>query len=56
MKNLTIIALIVIVTGCTDAQIASTNLSKASDMFEVDRRIVFYNVITGNYVLTVEGK
>ncbi|CAB5221372.1 hypothetical protein UFOVP247_149 [uncultured Caudovirales phage] len=42
--------------GCTsDADIASHNLSKAADMFEVNRRIVFYNGITGEYMLTIEG-
>lgn len=35
-----------ILAGCTDAEIASQNLSKAADMFEIDRRIVFYNGIT----------
>jgi hypothetical protein len=45
------------VTGCSrDAQVASRNLSKASDMFQVDRRIVFYNGITSEYMLTIEGK
>lgn len=45
------------VTGCErDAQVASRNLSKAADMFELQRRIVFYNGITGEYMLTVEGK
>ena len=43
------------VAGCTDADIASSNLSKAADMFEIQRRIVFYNGITGEYMLTVEG-
>ena len=42
--------------GCDDAEIASYNLSKASDNFEIDRRIVFYNGITGDYMLTVEGR
>ncbi len=44
-----------ILSGCTDADIASNNLSKAADMFEVTRRVVFYNGITGEYMLTVEG-
>lgn len=44
-----------ILAGCTDADIASQNLSKAADMFEVNRRVVFYNGITGGYMLTVEG-
>jgi len=38
-----------------DADIASRNLSNAADMFEISRRIVFYNGITGNYILVVEG-
>lgn len=44
------------ISGCqSDANIASHNLSKAADMFEVNRRVVFYNGITGEYMLTVEG-
>jgi hypothetical protein len=39
-----------------DAQVASHNLSKAADMFEIDRRIVFYNGITDSYMLTIEGR
>jgi hypothetical protein len=42
--------------GCTDASIASSNLSRAADMFQLDRRIVFYNGITSEYILTIEGK
>lgn len=42
--------------GCTDADVASSNLSKAADMFEIDRRVVFYNGITGGYMLTIEGR
>lgn len=41
--------------GCNDADVASRNLSKAADMFEVTRRIVFYNGITGDYMLTIQG-
>ena len=41
--------------ACTDADIASQNLSKAADMFEINRRIIFYNGITGEYMLTIEG-
>ena len=42
--------------GCSDAEVASRNLSKAADMFEVERRIVFYNGINGEYILSVEGR
>ena len=46
-----------IFTGCqSDADVASYNLSKAADYFEIDRRIVFYNGITGEYMLNIEGK
>ena len=43
--------------GCSrDAQVASRNLSYAADNFQLDRRIVFYNGVTGDYALTIEGK
>ena len=41
--------------GCSDADIASQNLSTAADNFEINRRIVFYNGITDNYILVVQG-
>jgi hypothetical protein len=46
---------VVFLAACSDADIASKNLTKAADNFEVNRRIVFYNGITGEYILTVEG-
>lgn len=42
--------------GCSAADVASRNLSTAADNFEIDRRIVFYNGITGAYMLTIEGR
>ena len=46
----------VLLGGCTsDADMASTNLSKDADMFRVNRRIVFYNGISGEYILSIEG-
>jgi hypothetical protein len=39
-----------------DAQVASRNLSKAADMFEVQRRVVFVNGITNEYLLSIEGR
>lgn len=45
-----------LVAGCSrDADVASRNLSVAADQFELQRRIVFYNGITGGYMLTIEG-
>lgn len=39
----------------SDADVASHNLSQAADNFEVQRRIVFYNGITGDYLLELQG-
>ncbi|WP_320203723.1 hypothetical protein [Agrobacterium rosae] len=51
-----VLALSSMLAGCTDdAQVASHNLSKAADNFEVSRRIIFYNGITDTYMLTIEG-
>jgi hypothetical protein len=59
MTKLTALAaltLAALVAGCSsDADVASHNLSKAADNFEIKRRIVFYNGWTGEYVLQVEG-
>lgn len=55
-KIATLCAAAILVAGCDDAQVASRNLSKAADNFEVDRRIVFYNGITGDYMLEIQGK
>ena len=41
--------------GCTDADLASQNISRDADMFRVNRRIVFYNGINGDYILSIEG-
>ena len=55
-KNLLVFgAMCLGLAGCSDAEIASSNLSKAADNFEINRRIVFYNGITGDYMLTIEG-
>lgn len=42
-------------TGCQAADVASRNLSKSADNFEVNRRIVFFNGITDKYLLEIEG-
>jgi hypothetical protein len=59
MKRMIIAAALVgaaFLAGCdSDANVASQNLSKAADMFQINRRIVFYNGISGDYILTIEG-
>lgn len=52
---LTLLAASALAACSSDADVASQNLSKAADMFEVTRRVVFYNGITGEYLLTIEG-
>lgn len=47
---------ILLADGCTDATVASHNLSKAAEQFQLERRIVFYNGITGEYMLSMEGR
>jgi hypothetical protein len=50
------VVLALIVGACqSDADVVSANLSKSADQFEVVRRVVFYNGITGDYMLTIEG-
>ena len=48
-------------TGCSpvghsDARVASHNISQAADMFEINRRVVFFNGITSDVLLTIIGK
>jgi aminopeptidase-like protein len=56
MLALPILALLGL-AGCdrTDADVASYNISKAADNFEINRRIVFINTFTNDYVLVIEG-
>lgn len=60
MKKLVTVLGLVLITcssskGCSDAQVASRNLSEAAQNFEILRRIVFLNCITDKYLLVVEG-
>ncbi len=60
MKAISIALMIsvgIVLASCErDADVASRNLSVAADMFEITRRIVFYNGITDTYLLTIEGR
>ncbi len=51
-----VLAIVATLSGCgLEADVASRNLSTAADQFEITRRIVFYNGITNDYMLTIEG-
>ena len=52
----TLVFMTFLVTGCDDAKVASSNLTKSADNFELVRRVIFYNGITGEYMLNIEGK
>lgn len=56
-KLLLTLAAAATLAGCLsrEADVASHNLSQAADQFEINRRVIFYNGITGQYMLTVEG-
>ncbi len=45
----------IILSGCSKADTASQNLSTAADNFEINRRVHFYNGITGQDFLVIEG-
>lgn len=47
---------LVLVACSTDADVASHNLSQAAEMFEIERRVVFFNGITDSYLLSIEGR
>jgi hypothetical protein len=60
MKRILFVLLLIVfafgLVGCdTDANVASRNLSTQADMFQIMRRIVFYNGITGDYILEIQG-
>lgn len=57
MKKLLMLLAVLALSACdvNDADVVSKNLSTASDNFEVNRRVVFYNGITGDYMLSIEG-
>lgn len=49
--------LVVGLSACTDdADVVSDNLSKDADNFKIVRRVVFFNGITDQYLLTIEGR
>ena len=43
-------------TACDDVDVAKSNMKKAADNFEIMRRVVMYNAITGKVVMVTEGK
>lgn len=56
ISTIIVISFAWILSGCqSDASRASYNISQAADMFEITRRIIFYDAIQGKYLLSIEG-
>jgi len=59
-KNLIVagaIATGLVLSGCaSDADVVAENISRSAEQFEVNRRIVFINGITDEYLLVIEGR
>lgn len=56
-KTIAAIAAVAALGACSsDADVASENLSKAAEQFEIERRVVFFNGITDTYLLSIEGR
>lgn len=57
MKKVLLVMVLVaiLLSGCAQSDVASRNLSTAADNFEINRRIHFYNGITGEDFLVIEG-
>ena len=49
------VAVPVLASCSTDANVASHNLSVAAEQFQIARRIVFFNGITDKYLLEIDG-
>lgn len=54
-KLLMAIAIIAIICGCNDSSVVNHNLNRDEQNFREYRRVVFYNGITGDYILQIEG-
>src|ERR1700742_3293644 len=54
--GLAAVATLTLLTACDKkADVVSRNISTAADSFEVNRRVVFYNGITGEVMLEIDG-
>jgi len=55
MITIIILSFMPILTGCTEANVVSSNISQEADSFRVLRKITFINTITDEVLYTVEG-
>lgn len=52
---LILVSLIIVFTGCSEADKVNANMSKQADYFECERRVTVYNARTDNIILECEG-
>ena len=50
-----LIAILITLVGCSEADKVNVNLSKQADFFECERRITVYNARTDKIILETEG-
>lgn len=55
LKYITLALALALASCKQESEVAAYNVSQAAHNFEVNRRVVFYNGITGEYILTIEG-
>lgn len=48
-------AMVVAMTGCSEADRANYNMSKQADYFDCERKITVYNARTDKIILEAEG-
>ena len=57
LKSLLMVGIALVAVGCSSqADVASYNLSKAAEEFQIERKVVFYDSIQGMNVLVIEGR
>ncbi len=49
------LAMVVVMTGCSEAEKANYNMSKQADYFDCERKITVYNARTDKVILEAEG-
>jgi hypothetical protein len=57
MKKILVFCVLVAVllTSCTQGEVVRANQEKAEQSFSIYRRVIFYNGINGEYILSIEG-
>lgn len=50
-----LVAMSLVMVGCSEASKVNSNLSKQADYFECERRITVYNARTDKVILEIEG-